>query len=645
MGKYAEICKGVIKIYSNIAQDLGTKLNEESWQILLGIIVGITDYFIKIKPDMHDEFSPVLIEKVFMFYIQSGVENIEFISELLITWGHNYYFMDYWFNTTREVTKSVVHLLYGKYQKYAILDNSDLNSEVYEGKCLNIIKLDKKKAILMQSFKIPNDQLICLWYNLVTIFERSNIGEIYLKKLKDKKAYLRYSDYFFQILQILINYDCDKNKMLILNPMYKYDIQEIIPKSLRRDSLSEKIDSLLKTKYPHIIYGQTLIDYLGIKIFCNHYFERCKFLINFSPPYRNEYLYLLYNELDHILMNKGKYDDDLNQEIVTNTLEFFLTNIYGINIFIPKFLKLFSILIKSQKTIPGFFETMIKQLSNISSIISGFAVSEHLTTKYKLLSDTSMKIKEYIKTINDLYEDILKRSSNMTNILCLYYWCKYINMIQEESPTERINALCELLGEAFKQRILGDQSNENTTVLFTIADISEMLIDSIKFDETIDQKCIANLETIVSTLFNITEINIAYEKFRLKERIPLYYEPITLATLRICKMICQLNGFSSKNVILKVKSLSEKVKKGITYKKILEHINYVKIWKILRMILDSILNGNEKEHNNIYFHNTESVIFLNETPLNKAQNDSIGSNSINLFVRNKLITIDRKSVV
>ncbi|KAJ6253070.1 hypothetical protein M0813_13567 [Anaeramoeba flamelloides] len=122
---HVKLCLQVIEILTKFgSKDNGNFLDEESWEHLLFIIIGVCDHLLskdelKIEPILTQELTPHLLKVVFDLWLLSGTQKNEMwqrFENAFIKWRHNLQTIVQWSVTTYGLINRVINLLYGKHE-------------------------------------------------------------------------------------------------------------------------------------------------------------------------------------------------------------------------------------------------------------------------------------------------------------------------------------------------------------------------------------------------------------------------------------------------------------------------------------------------------------------------------------------------
>nr|CAG8510797.1 3940_t:CDS:10 [Entrophospora candida] len=128
---HIELCKGVLIVLTMAGRTLGTQFSEETWLVLLKVILGITDSLLrehtsvtlaekniekKTITTMADELCEHLLRVLFELWLRSNISKIEMwdiFKKCFNQWTYRHQALLQWNATTLAFTQRVVRLLYG----------------------------------------------------------------------------------------------------------------------------------------------------------------------------------------------------------------------------------------------------------------------------------------------------------------------------------------------------------------------------------------------------------------------------------------------------------------------------------------------------------------------------------------------------
>ncbi|CAG8555493.1 1092_t:CDS:10, partial [Cetraspora pellucida] len=128
---HIELCKGVLIVLTMAGRTLGPQFSEETWLVLLKVVLGITDCLLhepistttsdgnmdkKTAMTMADELCEHLLRVLFELWLRSKIRKVEMwdiFKKCFNQWTHRHQALLQWNATTLALTQRVVRLLYG----------------------------------------------------------------------------------------------------------------------------------------------------------------------------------------------------------------------------------------------------------------------------------------------------------------------------------------------------------------------------------------------------------------------------------------------------------------------------------------------------------------------------------------------------
>ncbi|CAG8721583.1 1054_t:CDS:2, partial [Acaulospora morrowiae] len=129
--RHIELCKGVLIVLTMAGRTLGPRFSEETWLVLLKVVLGITDCLLrepvasissdvttekKTATTMADELCEHLLRVLFELWLRSKIRKVEMwdiFKKCFNQWAHRQQALQQWNATTLALTQRVVRLLYG----------------------------------------------------------------------------------------------------------------------------------------------------------------------------------------------------------------------------------------------------------------------------------------------------------------------------------------------------------------------------------------------------------------------------------------------------------------------------------------------------------------------------------------------------
>ncbi|CAI2169829.1 5127_t:CDS:10 [Funneliformis geosporum] len=129
--RHIELCKGVLIVLTMAGRTLGSQFSEETWLVLLKVVLGITDGLLqeplgitipegnlekKAAANMADELCEHLLRVLFELWLRSKIRNVEMwdiFKRCFNKWTHRQPPLSQWDAATLALTQRVIRLLYG----------------------------------------------------------------------------------------------------------------------------------------------------------------------------------------------------------------------------------------------------------------------------------------------------------------------------------------------------------------------------------------------------------------------------------------------------------------------------------------------------------------------------------------------------
>lgn len=181
--RYYNLCKGVIRTYHLISIELNSKMSEETWEVLLNVILGITDMLVCENSDINDELLSYLFETLIEIWLYSGLQKVDLLnclSMLSSEWIlQKSLFLDKWFAVIKGLTRRLLNILFNKPCQYSIffgkqpLTQSELSTSKSEEAIIKdanlyvYVAFEQKTAV----FNIPDEQVLYFWFRFLFLLE------------------------------------------------------------------------------------------------------------------------------------------------------------------------------------------------------------------------------------------------------------------------------------------------------------------------------------------------------------------------------------------------------------------------------------------------------------------------------------------
>ncbi|KAF9432411.1 hypothetical protein BGZ76_010844 [Entomortierella beljakovae] len=124
LGRHIELCKKVLTVLTMAGRQLGNTFSEETWEVLLKVILGITDSLLReqtIKPStehskMSDDLCEHLLRVLFELWLRSNIRRVQMwdiLKHCFNGWTHRIPVLHQWAASSLGLCQRVVRLLYG----------------------------------------------------------------------------------------------------------------------------------------------------------------------------------------------------------------------------------------------------------------------------------------------------------------------------------------------------------------------------------------------------------------------------------------------------------------------------------------------------------------------------------------------------
>ena len=118
--RHCDFCKSVLKLWITAARSLASEFDEETWLVLLRVVLGTTDSLLKEPlisfPNMSEELVESLLWALFELWLRSENENVDMwdaFKTLWSRWIHRPQAITQWSSTSYALTLRIMRLLYG----------------------------------------------------------------------------------------------------------------------------------------------------------------------------------------------------------------------------------------------------------------------------------------------------------------------------------------------------------------------------------------------------------------------------------------------------------------------------------------------------------------------------------------------------
>ncbi|CAG8589929.1 4259_t:CDS:10 [Paraglomus occultum] len=129
--RHVELCKGVLIVLTMAGRTLGSQFSEETWRVLLKVVLGITDYLLRehistVSSDnssdryatmsMGDELCEHLLRVLFELWLRSKIQEVDMwdiLQKCFNKWTHRQQAINQWNAAILGLTQRIVRILYG----------------------------------------------------------------------------------------------------------------------------------------------------------------------------------------------------------------------------------------------------------------------------------------------------------------------------------------------------------------------------------------------------------------------------------------------------------------------------------------------------------------------------------------------------
>ncbi|KAF9932457.1 hypothetical protein FBU30_008160 [Linnemannia zychae] len=124
--RHIELCKKVLTVLTMAGRQLGSTFSEETWEILLKVILGITDSLLREQPKtaamlpehgkMSDDLCEHLLRVLFELWLRSNIRQVhmwDILKKCFQGWTHRIPVLHQWAASSLGLCQRVVRLLYG----------------------------------------------------------------------------------------------------------------------------------------------------------------------------------------------------------------------------------------------------------------------------------------------------------------------------------------------------------------------------------------------------------------------------------------------------------------------------------------------------------------------------------------------------
>ncbi|KAF9109351.1 hypothetical protein BGX27_007698 [Mortierella sp. AM989] len=134
--RHIELCKKVLTVLTMAGRQLGNTFSEETWEVLLKVILGITDSLLREQPGkssasmpehskMSDDLCEHLLRVLFELWLRSNIRQIQMwdiLKQCFNGWTHRIPVLHQWAASSSGLCQRIVRLLYGPGQGVEVVN-------------------------------------------------------------------------------------------------------------------------------------------------------------------------------------------------------------------------------------------------------------------------------------------------------------------------------------------------------------------------------------------------------------------------------------------------------------------------------------------------------------------------------------------
>jgi len=532
-------------------------MNYETRQVLIKVLIGITDYALRANPSLFDDNTiNYLLKTTFDVFVQTGIQDVQLLSKYLSFWASNNNTLIHWLRTSKTLFKELIYILYNLIKSKPIIKEiSKLDSTYVNVNCPILSSAKKKMPVLPNIFNLSNDHVVFLFFNFGTIFERVK----HKWKVDNKKIRKAYDDYLVNLIQEFYGV----NKLEYLNQVEELNLNDITQPNIEgpvptfnKDYVNE-MNTVLQSKGKSIIIGKVLLDFFEVKIFKGNFSLLAKFLTNFPGPYTYLELAYFYKIMRTSLVDLRQNPDEKRLvEYLQSSIRLFASNLYGIHILLPEYLGLDEVIMKYNKntqvtelysTILFYMLVFISTIAPYNAKVLFLQTNEHLPTALKDLISLKQDHFKYLK-------NAMKKSNNSFREYCLLLWVNALISIITRGAN-----ISGFIKKNFAVKFYGEWTEGSVMIMLSCLEIVETIIESIK---EVNEQWNKQLFKVIQLLLKYIEENATSLKLIKKSRVIKEFDCVIYTMIRIIMIAMNARSVSNEKIIIAIKSVIDKCKEA-----------------------------------------------------------------------------------
>ncbi|KAJ3442917.1 hypothetical protein M0812_12669 [Anaeramoeba flamelloides] len=321
MKKHIELCKKVIQLYSLIQNKPKDYITEETWKHLLNIILGITDSLLQKGSQsvsvLSKELSGQILKLLFDLWLISEIKDIKMwnlLKSLAHCWSHRKETILQWCATIFGLSNRVLGILYGE----------------FEGTITTTIALPVSDKMFQPSLiDLPNENVVFAWEKILYILENPN-------SITSPELFYLAMNGLSDVVDLLLNvgirneFKKAESSLILRDPPDGNSILKMFGKWIF-EAVEKNRSSFEK--------GTAVAYKILCNIFCAH--QKRPFLDDYINEFFMSIILAFENEID--------FGSSIGA-ILQNTENIFTTNLEGLYILIPYYLKIINKILTNDQT-------------------------------------------------------------------------------------------------------------------------------------------------------------------------------------------------------------------------------------------------------------------------------------------------------
>ena len=306
---HSKLCKKALILMKEITEH--TNLSKQTWQLLLKIMLLISNSTLTNMKALSQHISPFLLTVLFEIWIKSNTRDNTLWKELENNsnlWLDHIWFVNQWQSVILQLTKKVVEFVYGEFNPTSVFRSSVLEES----------QLLKPGESFTLKLDIESETVLFMWHKFLSLM----INNTKNKVPSDCKVHKELSESMDKVIDVFLEV-CDQrntNKFSIVTVKDSCDKLQSLIKELNRINEEYKVG---KSRLP-IPSGNSILQVFGEWLFFHaevrdSYSEfgngpaigsLCKILCKAQGPINEDYLYRFYRIL------KSYFTENFNQHTV-----------------------------------------------------------------------------------------------------------------------------------------------------------------------------------------------------------------------------------------------------------------------------------------------------------------------------------------